>query len=183
MCGDLGQVLFFVSRFIALEESGCFLCKFVHECMWMGAFSPLKMFVFFLLFFCGHFHDLVINYMVRMKMSHLHHLCICLLYMFVFLRTSFFLVALFIVNTIFLLLICHSPSFFMTMRHSEKWWSIQMLSSTWSAETGKQSKCCVSMHFYGSVTAWMRLVFFFFFCVLPVPRRKCVCDRFRFPTV
>jgi hypothetical protein len=25
--------------------------------------------------------------------------------------------------------------------------------------------------------------FFFFFCVLPVPRRKCVCDRFRFPTV
>jgi hypothetical protein len=23
----------------------------------------------------------------------------------------------------------------------------------------------------------------FFFCVLPVPRRKCVCDRFRFPTV
>jgi hypothetical protein len=24
---------------------------------------------------------------------------------------------------------------------------------------------------------------FFFFCVLPVPRRKCVCDRFRFPTV
>jgi hypothetical protein len=26
-------------------------------------------------------------------------------------------------------------------------------------------------------------LFFFFFCVLPVPRRKCVCDRFRFPTV
>jgi hypothetical protein len=26
-------------------------------------------------------------------------------------------------------------------------------------------------------------IFFFFFCVLPVPRRKCVCDRFRFPTV
>jgi hypothetical protein len=25
--------------------------------------------------------------------------------------------------------------------------------------------------------------FFFFFCVLPVPRRKCVYDRFRFPTV
>jgi hypothetical protein len=25
--------------------------------------------------------------------------------------------------------------------------------------------------------------FFFFFCVLPVPRRKCVCDRFQFLTV
>jgi hypothetical protein len=27
------------------------------------------------------------------------------------------------------------------------------------------------------------MMIFFFFCVLPVPRRKCVCDRFRFPTV
>jgi transposase InsO family protein len=29
----------------------------------------------------------------------------------------------------------------------------------------------------------MHDLLFFFFCVLPVPRRKCVCDRFRFPTV
>jgi hypothetical protein len=27
------------------------------------------------------------------------------------------------------------------------------------------------------------LISFFFFCVLPVPRRKCVYDRFQFPTV
>jgi hypothetical protein len=35
----------------------------------------------------------------------------------------------------------------------------------------------------GSNRLNLYLQFFFFFCVLPVPRRKCVCDRFQFPTV
>jgi hypothetical protein len=37
--------------------------------------------------------------------------------------------------------------------------------------------------FCGPAITTHGVVIFFFFCVLPVPRRKCVCDRFRFPTV
>jgi hypothetical protein len=55
----------------------------------------------------------------------------------------------------------------------------------------QQPACYISTHLFQMLTeasVFLEFpccgrVFFFFFCVLPVPRRKCVCDRFRFPTV
>jgi hypothetical protein len=55
-------------------------------------------------------------------------------------------------------------------------WPLVLLARREQILTTAELWVCVVKHF-------LHAIFFFFFCVLPVPRRKCVRDRFRFPTV
>jgi hypothetical protein len=59
-------------------------------------------------------------------------------------------------------------------------WNIRFTSNLYShVKLLKLYKFCAVLVLGFRPLFWI----FFFFCVLLVPRRKCVCDRFRFPTV